>query len=131
MNRYLSELEYSDAPVRGYYDLTAPLGFWSERAGLEVWAGIGFRTNFVTGRKLLVVRRIVQPKMDAAAVVHDSLYCTGLVPRHMADAIFRDAMLVSGVASWRAWAAWVAVRAFGGQFYAGKTAEENVPEIYQ
>jgi hypothetical protein len=115
---FLSHLTYVEAPIDNYYDLTTRLGFFSERANREIWAEAGFRTNFVTGRKLFVVRKIVQDKMNPAAVVHDVLYATGALPREMADAIFRDAMLVLGVASWRAWAAWLAVRTFGGQFYA-------------
>lgn len=114
---FLSPLQYVDAPVPGYYDLTDRLGFFSARANVDVWAEAGFRTNFVTGRKLFIVRKIVQDKMNPAAVIHDVLYATGALPREMADAIFRDAMLVLGVASWRAWAAWAAVRTFGGRFY--------------
>lgn len=117
MNRYLSPLAYVDAPVPGFYDLTGRHGFYSDRLGLEIWCEIGFRTNFVTGRKLFIVRKIVQPKMNPAAVVHDHLYGSRIVSREMADAVFRDAMLCSGVATWRAWAAWAAVRVFGAQHY--------------
>lgn len=117
MNQFVGKLEYVDADVPGYYDLTERLGFESKRANMTLWADAGFRTNFVTGRKLFIVRKIVQDKMNAAAVVHDVLYTYGAQSREMADAVFRDAMLASGVASWRAWAAWAAVRAVGWQFY--------------
>lgn len=80
-------------------------------------APTGFRTNFVTGRKLLVVRRVVQDKMNPAAVIHDLAYETGCLPRELADDVFYEAMIVLGVARWRAWAAWCAVRVFGGKFY--------------
>ena len=118
MNRYIGQLEYVDAPQPGYYVLVAALSFESKRAGCTIVALPGFVTNFVTGRKLFVVRRIVQDKMNAAAVIHDQMYDKGMVSREMADAVFRDAMLASDVAAWRAWAAWAAVRTFGGQFYA-------------
>lgn len=124
MGRFLTYLAYVDAPVSGYYDLIMPLGFYSKRMDMEIWADKGFRTNFVTGRKLLFVRRIVQDKMNPAAVIHDVMYCQGKISREMADAIFRDAMLASGVASWRAWAAWAAVRTFGGQFYTEKAEDK-------
>lgn len=117
MNRYIGELLYRDAPRNGYYLLTAMLGFESERAGITIIALPPFETNFVTGRKLFFVRKIVTDAMNPAAVIHDKLYDLPVVSRAMADAIFRDAMLVSGVAAWRAWAAWAAVRTFGGQFY--------------
>jgi hypothetical protein len=119
-NIFIGELQYIDAPIYNYYDLTARLGFRSDRAMCDIWAEIGFRTNFVTGRKLFIVRKIVQDKMNRAAVIHDVLYATGAVSREMADAVFRDAMLASNVARWRAWAAWAAVRTFGGQFYSPK-----------
>ena len=119
MNKFLTVLEYRDSPRAGFYLLTSVLAFESIRAGRTVFAEEGFETNFVTGRKLLVVRRIVQDKMNPAAVIHDVLYATGEVPRDIADAVFRDAMLVLGVARWRAYAAWLAVRTFGGQFYHG------------
>lgn len=127
-DEFLAPLLYEIAPVRGYYDLTEPLGFRSARAKADIWAPAGFRTNFVTGRKLFIARRIVQDKMNAAAVVHDALYGSGQVSREMADAVFRDAMLVSGVAKWRAWAAWAAVRTFGGHFY-NPMAQKKDPEV--
>ena len=117
MSRFLSELLYKPSDRDGFFLLTAPLVYDSDVARRRMTAPAGFETNFVTGRKLLFVRRIVQDKMNPAAVVHDQLYDEGLLSRSMADAVFREAMLVSGVASWRAWAAWAAVRAFGGQFY--------------
>lgn len=117
MNRFIGMLEYVDAPRPGFYVLTSELAFESERAGCIIVALPGFVTNFVTGRKLFFVRKIVQDKMNPAAVIHDQAYDKGMITREMADAVFRDAMLASGVAGWRAWAAWAAVRAFGGQFY--------------
>lgn len=117
MNKFLSPLLYDDAPEPGYYLLRARLAFESLRAGAVIHADAGFKTNFVTGRKLLFVRRIVTDAMNPGAVIHDVLYATGALSREMADAVFRDAMLASGVASWRAWAAWAAVRTFGGKFY--------------
>lgn len=120
MNRYIGTLQYVEAEQPGYYVLTAPLSFESERAGCIIVAMPGFVTNFVTGRKLFIVRRIVTEAMNPAAVAHDQMYDKGMVSREMADAVFRDAMLVSGVASWRAWAAWAAVRTFGGKFYGAR-----------
>lgn len=117
MSEFRTELLFDPSPVPGYFDLTGELRYFSDALGKEIVIESGFRTNFVTGRKLLVVRRIVQDKMNRAAVVHDKCYETGMVPRSMADSIFREAMLVDGVASWRAWAAWAAVRACGWQFY--------------
>ena len=120
MSRFVTKLEYKPSSRDGFFLLTAPLVYDSDVARIRITVEICFETNFVTGRKLLLVRRIVTDKMDPAAGIHDKLYHTGLVSRALADAVFREAMLVSGVARWRAWAAWAAVRAVGWQFY--KTA---------
>lgn len=117
MSKFLSELECRPSERSGFHVLTSPLKYQSDVAGVVLVAPSGFETNFVTGRKLLVVRRIVQDKMNAAAVIHDMAYHTGCLPREMADDVFHEAMLVLGVARWRAWAAWAAVRMFGGKFY--------------
>lgn len=117
MSEFRTELLFDKSPVPFYFDLTAELRYFSDILGKEIVIESGFRTNFVTGRKLLIVRRIVQDKMNRAAVVHDKCYETGIVSRSIADSIFREAMLVDGVSRWRVWAAWAAVRVCGWQFY--------------
>lgn len=117
MSRFITELAYEPAARPDYFVLLSPLEYFSDHAAITITAPAGFETNFVTGRKLLVVRRIVQDKMNAAAVVHDTLYDTGCVPRAVADEVFYEAMLVLGVARWRAWLAWSAVRLCGAKFY--------------
>lgn len=116
---FLTALPVQDrlAARAGFYELTAPVGYYSAKAGREFTAQAGFQTNYVTGRKLLVVRRIVQDKMNPAAVIHDLLYDTGAVSRTMADAVFLEAMIELDVAVWRAYAAYAAVRACGWAFY--------------
>ncbi|WP_108095988.1 DUF1353 domain-containing protein [Pseudomonas sp. GV071] len=48
-----------------------------------------------------------------AAVIHDYLYATGLLPRLLADRVFRDALRSSGHARWRAGLMWAGVRLGG------------------
>lgn len=117
MSRFVTELAYKPSAREDYFVLLASLEYYSDYAAMSITAPEGFETNFVTGRKLLVVRRIVQDKMNAAAVIHDTLYTTGALPRDVADEVFHEAMLVLGVARWRAWLAWAAVRFCGEQFY--------------
>ncbi len=51
-----------------------------------------------------------------ASVVHD-YYCDAQTrPSWMVHRMFREAMLCAGVAPWRAWIMWAAVRKFGPQF---------------
>lgn len=117
MSRFVTALQSKPSARDGFFLLTAPLVYDSDAAGLRITIETDFETNFVTGRKLLFVRRIVVPEMDPGSVVHDKLYDTGMVSRALADAVFREAMLVCGVSSWRAWAAWAAVRSVGWRFY--------------
>lgn len=124
---FVTPLPIKDRPAARpcYYVLSAPVGFYSAKIGREVTAQPGFETNYVTGRKLLIVRRIVQEKMDPAAVIHDLLYCTAEVSRADADAIFLEAMIVLGVARWRAYAAYAAVRAVGWNFFGKSDQPEH------
>lgn len=117
MSAFLTPLLYRDSVREGFYILDAALIYESDLLNGRVIAVPGFETNFVTGRKLLVVRRIVTDQMNAAAVVHDQLYGTAACPRELADAVFYEAMRASEVAAWRALAAWAAVRLFGGRFF--------------
>lgn len=117
MSAFKSPLLYGPSERAGHFDLTSALIYCSDLMCTCVEVPAGFSTNFVTGRKLLVVRRIVQDKMNRAAVIHDRLYERGEVSRALADEVFYEALLVCGVARWRAWSAWSAVRLFGGKFY--------------
>ena len=56
-------------------------------------------------------------KHDAAATLHDYLYATHLTTRWMADAIFRDALMASGVNIVKAWLMWAGVRVGGSGSY--------------
>lgn len=51
-----------------------------------------------------------------APLVHDYLYRRGglgYYTRRQADRIFREVMKEEGIAAWRRWPAWLAVRLFG------------------
>lgn len=54
---------------------------------------------------------------DPACVVHDDLYRSGIVPRKVADEVFREALKVCGVGIIRRNLMYAAVRAFGAAFY--------------
>jgi hypothetical protein len=117
MSKFHGQLLYIESERDGFYVLTAPLFYESDIAKLLITVPKGAETNFVTGRKMLFVRRIVTDSMNAAAVVHDELYGSGMLPRKMADDVFYEAMLISDVTKWRAWLAYRCVRLLGSQFY--------------
>jgi hypothetical protein len=75
----------------------------------------GFRTDFAT------IPRVLWPwlghpaaEFAQAAVLHDWLYVTMAAgSRARADAVFREAMRVLGVAAWKRWLMWAGVRLGG------------------
>jgi hypothetical protein len=48
-----------------------------------------------------------------AGILHDGLYKTGEVSRRLADDLFREALIASGMSSWKARILWSGVRAGG------------------
>lgn len=73
----------------------------------------GFRTDFAS-----IPRGLwnLLPKLDRhllAAVLHDWLYSTALVPKPECDAIFLAAMAELGVSRWKRYAMYLAVRLCG------------------
>lgn len=53
-----------------------------------------------------------------AAILHDWLYATGLLPRAECDAVLSRALQISdGTARWRAWLLWAGVRIGGASHY--------------
>ena len=73
----------------------------------------GFETDFASVPRLFW--RIVPPwgRYSPAAVIHDYLYCTGMVSRPMADRAFLSIMERLGVAPWKRLTMYWAVRLFG------------------
>lgn len=123
--RFLSELEYRDISegrdiVR--LELTKPFGFHSEVLGCDFWVPEGFVSD---GESIpSALHSVVHPfgLSRRAAVLHDALYkhagyfVASLffpVTRATADAVYREAVLVKGLASWRAWVRYYILRAFG------------------
>jgi hypothetical protein len=61
----------------------------------------------------------------AAALMHDWLYATGLLPRDVADLHFRQAMLYNGVPGWQAWSMYLGVRWGGWVAWRGHHSKET------
>jgi hypothetical protein len=87
----------------------------------------GFNTDFASVPRLPFVYLMTGNTAHAAAVVHDFLYRTGAAERTLADAVFREAMEVTGVPAWRRNLMWLGVRAAGRKHHVSTTAKpENV-----
>lgn len=116
MSAFLTDL---DVDERGDNDavLLSPLVYQSDRLGRIITAPAGFETDYASVPRLPFAYMLFGGVAKKAATLHDYLYRTGLVSRADADATFREAMLVSDVSGWRAWAMYGGVRAFGWEFY--------------
>jgi hypothetical protein len=100
-----------------HYLLTSPL-VYETHAGDTIEVPAWFLTDFAS------IPELVQPIIGEpegpygpAAVVHDFLYRTGLVPRAEADRIFREGMEDLGIRSSKRWLMWSQVRMWGWTAY--------------
>jgi hypothetical protein len=97
--------------------LRTPLEY---RSSLRAWglALVSVPTGFITDyssvpRWLPFEYALYGGHAKKAAVLHDWAYATQRHPRQAADALFFEAMRVTGL-GWRAWPMWLGVRLFGG-----------------
>lgn len=78
------------------------MGFVTDAASIPqaFWTAIGHPCRFMP-----------------AALVHDYLYCLKSHPREVIDGVFHRALLDMGIAPWRAWTMYRAVRTAGGSYW--------------
>jgi hypothetical protein len=119
MSAFLTALEVelvSDATNsgRGTWRLTAPLVYQSDVAAQTFTVPAGFETDFASVPRLAIAFALCGDSAHAASAVHDALYTYHWVDRATADAVLREAALVSGVPSWRASLLYYGVRIGGG-----------------
>lgn len=100
--------------AEGKWRLHDELAFNSRHIGY-VFVPVGFETDFASVPRLPVAYLLAGGIGDKAAVIHDYLYRTVPHPcsRKLADEVFHDALISSGVAGWRAYLMWLAVRLGG------------------
>ncbi len=119
MSRFLTELDVdlvSDATNsgRGTWRLNAPLEYQSDVAGVTFTVPAGFCTDFASVPRAPVAFLLTADSAHEASALHDWLYTPPHpVARPMADAVLREASLVSGVPAWRAFLMWAGVRLGG------------------
>lgn len=113
MAEFLTPLE-TRKTSRNKWALTAPLVYRSDIAGVgDMRVPIGFRTDYASVPRIPLFYMVDGDTAHEAAVVHDYLYYIGMFPRDVADAVFREACIVSGEGSFRAWRMFVGVRVGG------------------
>lgn len=126
MSRFLNQLEVTlidndAAEGRGLWSLDEDFGYQSDLARMTITAPKGFQTDFASVPRLPIVFWLAGDTSTEAAVIHDWLYTSKIVPRRIADAVLREAGKVSGVPAWRRWMIWAGVRAFGQGPWDGKS----------
>jgi hypothetical protein len=74
----------------------------------------GFLTDFASiPRVPFIYDQFAEiPGTRGAAIVHDATCRYGTFSRRECDAIFYEAMLLSGASKWKAWIMWASVRAY-------------------
>ncbi|GJH22435.1 DUF1353 domain-containing protein [Caballeronia novacaledonica] len=119
MSAFLTSLEVeliSDATNsgRGTWRLTAPLIYRSDVADQTFVVPAGFETDFASVPRVALAFMLCGDTAHAASAVHDWIYTFHPVTRDVADAVLREAAIVSGVPAWRAALLWAGVRVGGG-----------------
>lgn len=127
MNGFLNRciLARANKIDNGRWILAAPLIYKSRVAGTTIVVPAGFKTDLASVPRLPVVFLLCGDTSTEAAVVHDFLYSSHIVPRAIADKVLREASKATGVPTWRAALMYWGVHLFGASHW-GK--RKHVPK---
>lgn len=102
----------------GKFRLTEPLTYTDADHGV-ITVAAGFVTDFASVVRTPLASMLFVGHGNAAGVLHDWLYVEDSrgLSRSQADAVFYRALRSLGVARWRAWCMWAAVRMFAGRWW--------------
>jgi hypothetical protein len=111
VSQFCSCLVFEDKD--GYpFKLVKPLVYYSHSLRAYLIVSHGFLTDLASIPWLFQWLLPRVGRWDRAAVIHDYLYSIQTHPRHLCDAILREAMQADGV-DWRRWLIWAGVRVGG------------------
>ena len=105
---------------RGAWRVDEPFSYQSDIAHRLITIPAGFVTDFASVPRLPIIFWLTGDTSREAAVVHDYLYRTGILPRDTSDKVFFEASAVSGVPGWRRRLMYWGVRLGGALSYKGK-----------
>lgn len=88
----------------------------------------GFVTDFASVPRVPVAYWLFGGEAQAAAVIHDFLYTTGIFPKDVADSVFYEAMRASGIGLLRARFMYWGVSYGGGAAWAKHRSE--IPKLF-
>jgi len=116
-NGYIFNLCFGNG---GTWEVHKPLIFVSDVTGITYTVPVGFTTDFSSVPRVPFVFVIMGNCAHEAATLHDWLYSEKVESRAKADHILVEASIATGVPNWKAWAMYLAVRAFGSSRYGSK-----------
>jgi hypothetical protein len=117
-------------PTGDAWELREP--FWFSWAGeghpmIHETVPFGFVTDGLSIPRFYRWRFSPTGRGFRAALAHDYLYRTGIVPRDVADRVFRDGLAFCGVGAWERGLMWATLRVVGGVAY-GKSRRQRQAE---
>lgn len=136
MSRFLTRLrleaiEDMSLDDRGSWQLTAPLVYESEVAGITITAPEGFITDLASVPRIPLAYELLSGIGRSAAVIHDAAYTYHFTTRKTADDILYEALLLLGVPKWKAMAMWLGVRVGGGSHWDQPGQMQSAPAYAQ
>ena len=118
MSSFTNDLVVSPLPDGRKWRICRKFSYHSRKYKLVVIVPTGFVTDFASVPFIFWSFIPKWGKYGKAAIVHDALYQFQSLPRGDADSIFREGMITLGVAKWRVFLMYWAVRLFGwGSYY--------------
>lgn len=110
-------------------DLLGKLGYGVKIEGLTMVGLIevpkGFVTDFASVPRVPVIYTMFGDRAHHESVVHDYLYQTNLVPRGVADKVFREAMVAQGKSKF------ISQGMYLGVVLGGRSSYKTGPSRYQ
>jgi hypothetical protein len=108
-----------------FWTILQPLVYESDLLQKHVVVPAGFVSDFASVARLPLMFLLAGDEAHEAAVIHDYLYSKQEVSRSVADAVFREAMAVTGEPAWRRFLMWSGVRLGGWIAWNGKPVHAN------
>lgn len=125
-SEFLTPLFVEQMPNEIDWLVTTPFLYYSAVLERELAVPAGFVTDFASVPRLPVVYLMTGGVAVRPAVIHDYLYRGQIVPRRQADAVFEEAMELTGHPWWRRRLMWLGVRVFGGKPYNDATRRNPI-----
>lgn len=134
MSKFLTTLrvmrvEDNSHDGRGTWELLNIFAYKSDVADTTFVVPKGFITDFASVPRVPVAFWLTGETAQKPAVIHDWLYTSHEVARSVADAVFREACLLTGMPAWRAWMMWLGVRA-GGKAW-DESGQRQTPHVVE